>query len=235
MSLLGPCLSGCTKKNAPTPPPVSGPSQPVPPETVNAPPALTVRVEPDVIRPGESANLTWETQNAETVVIGQGIGEVDASGRMKLFPDHTSSYRVIASGAGGVTEKTVTVQVTTEEPPVAQDNELAGKSSEEKFAYFVKPVFFDYDSSELKEAAKLTLDGNIRWLLLPENLHLAISLEGHTDDRGTAEYNLALGDRRAQVVREYLIAHGVDNTRLTAFSLGEETPFDPRRRKKHTP
>jgi len=108
------------------------------------------------------------------------------------------------------------------------EEELAGKTPAEKFAYLVKPVFFAYDSAELSEEAKLTLDGNIRWLTSPENQNWTIVIEGHTDERGTAEYNLALGDKRAQVVRAYLAAHGVDPSRLITISLGEERPFDPR-------
>jgi peptidoglycan-associated lipoprotein len=171
--------------------------------------------------------LVWEAKNAEVVVIDHGIGEVDKSGRLKVFPTQTARYRIVAVGPGGNTEKTVTV-VVGEQPPSLAEEELAGKTVAEQFTYLVKPVFFPYDSSELRDEAKLTLDGNIRWFLQAENKGFGIVLEGHTDERGTAEYNLALGDKRAQVVRAYMVAHGVDPSRLVTVSLGEENPFDPR-------
>jgi len=168
----------------------------------------------------------WEAANAEVVVIDQGIGEVDKSGRLRVFPTQTSSYRIVAVGPGGNTEKTVTLEVG--KLPGIGEEELGGKTLAERFVYFIKPVFFKYDSSDLGDEAKLTLDGNIRWLVRPENKSLAIVLEGHTDARGSSEYNLALGDKRAQVVRAYMVAHGVDPSRLITISLGEERPFDLR-------
>lgn len=221
-------LAACGKKTGPVRPPTAPAPAPTAPGTPTTapPPELEARVEPESIPPGESATLVWEAKNAEIVVIDRGIGEVDKSGRLKVFPTQTSSYRIVAVGPGGSTEKTVTLTVGGQ-PLTLAEEELAGKTVAEQFAYFVKPVFFEYDSSELKDEAKLTLDGNIRWLVRPETKNLAVMLEGHTDERGTAEYNLALGDKRAQVVRAYMVAHGVDPSRLITVSLGEESPFDP--------
>jgi len=167
----------------------------------------------------------WEARNAKSVVIGPDIGEVDQAGRMKVFPEKTMEYQISASGPGGQTARTVTVEVSAQIPSQAEQ-ELTGKSLEVTFAYFVKPVFFDYDSSALKDEAKLTLDGNVRWLLRPENAAVKIVLEGHTDSRGSSEYNLALGDKRAQLVKNYLVERGMDPSRVLTISLGEENPFD---------
>jgi len=172
--------------------------------------------------------LIWGASNADVVVIDHGIGEVDKSGRLKVFPTETSTYRIVAVGPGGNTEKRVTLEVGQQPQPGVLEEELAGKPLAERFTYLVKPVFFPYDSAELSDEAKLTLDGNVRWFVSPENRGWTIVIEGHTDERGTAEYNLALGDKRAQVVRAYLAEHGVDPSRLITISLGEERPFDPR-------
>jgi len=222
-------LAGCGKKTGPVrPPTTSGPAPTAPSTPATAPaPVLEARVEPESIASGESATLVWDARNTDMVVIDQGIGEVDKSGRLKVFPTRTSRYRIVAVGPGGNTEKTVMLEVGGKTPSIAEE-ELAGKPLAERFAYSIKPVFFPYDSSDLKDEAKLTLDGNIRWLVQPENKSLGVLLEGHTDERGTGEYNLALGDKRAQVVRAYMIAHGVDPSRLITVSLGEERPFDPR-------
>ncbi len=83
-------------------------------------------------------------------------------------------------------------------------------------------VFFAYDSSELSAEAKEHLHKQITWL----NAHssVKVTLAGHCDERGTREYNLALGERRAEKVRKYLVHHGVDANRLTTISYGKEQP-----------
>jgi len=87
----------------------------------------------------------------------------------------------------------------------------------------LKDVNFDYDSSELREDARLTLRENAAWL--QSNTGATVEIEGHCDDRGTVEYNLALGAKRARAVKDYLVALGVADQRLTTISYGEELPL----------
>ena len=83
-------------------------------------------------------------------------------------------------------------------------------------------VFFETDSSELTQQARATLDKQAQWL---NNYNrYAFTVEGHADERGTREYNIALGARRAQTVRDYLIARGVDASRMRTISYGKERP-----------
>lgn len=89
----------------------------------------------------------------------------------------------------------------------------------------LKPVFFDYDSSEISGAAQKTLDENAA--VLKRYGTWAVTIEGHCDERGTAEYNLALGERRAVAARAYLVSLGVPADRLRTVSYGKEFPFDP--------
>jgi peptidoglycan-associated lipoprotein len=86
-------------------------------------------------------------------------------------------------------------------------------------------VFFDYDSSVLSPTATQTLDKQAAWLKRYPNV--IVTIEGHTDERGTREYNLALGDRRANTVKNYLVALQVPSDRLLTISYGEERPVDP--------
>jgi len=86
-----------------------------------------------------------------------------------------------------------------------------------------RDVFFDFDVSVLRPDAKATLDNNIAWL--KTNSELRIIVEGHCDERGTNEYNLALGERRAKAVKAYLVAGGIDVERISTISYGEERPF----------
>ena len=89
----------------------------------------------------------------------------------------------------------------------------------------LKPVFFEYDSSELTPAGQATLDENAA--TLRRNPTWTITIEGHCDERGTAEYNLALGERRSVTARTYLVSLGITADRLRTVSYGKEFPFDP--------
>lgn len=89
----------------------------------------------------------------------------------------------------------------------------------------LKPIFFAYDSDELDDAARRTLAGDAD--VLKTYKSWVITIEGHCDDRGTAEYNLALGDRRAIAARSYLLSLGIVADRIRTVSYGKEFPFDP--------
>jgi len=87
----------------------------------------------------------------------------------------------------------------------------------------LKDVFFDFDKAILIDEAKKTMGDNIKWLKV--NPAARIAVEGHSDERGTNEYNLALGEHRAKAIRDYLVAGGIDAKRITTISYGEERPF----------
>jgi peptidoglycan-associated lipoprotein len=84
-------------------------------------------------------------------------------------------------------------------------------------------AFFDYDKSDLRDDAKAALDADAKSLRDQADVHIVI--EGHCDERGTTEYNLALGERRAAAARDYLVAAGIDASRIEVVSMGEERPF----------
>jgi peptidoglycan-associated lipoprotein len=89
----------------------------------------------------------------------------------------------------------------------------------------LKPAFFLLDSADIDPAAKSVLDGNAA--LLRQNSSWVVTIEGHCDERGTAEYNLALGERRAGAAMAYLVSLGIPASRLKTVSYGKEFPFDP--------
>jgi peptidoglycan-associated lipoprotein len=91
----------------------------------------------------------------------------------------------------------------------------------------LQPVFFEYDSSEITPAGRAVLEANAT--VLKSNPGWNVTIEGHCDERGTAEYNLALGERRAVAARAYLVSLGISADRLRTVSYGEEFPFDPGR------
>ncbi len=224
---------GCGKKSRPVPlpPPVSststsGETAPREVDPTAPRPELTIFLEPPSVARGESSILSWETKNADRVTISPGVGPVISSGRIKLFPEATTTYQVTAEGPGGTLTKTATLEVSAgDAPPVWDDEEIETGTLEERFTTAVKPVFFGFDSAELTDQARITLDGNVRWLNRPDNRKVRFVIEGHCDQRGTEEYNLALGDKRSLVVRDYLVSRGVDPARMATVSLGEERPF----------
>jgi peptidoglycan-associated lipoprotein len=87
----------------------------------------------------------------------------------------------------------------------------------------LKDVFFEYDNSAIRDDQKAALNEDVAWL--KGNARTKITLEGHCDERGTAEYNLALGERRAKAVKDYLIAAGIPGDRMSTISYGKERPF----------
>ena len=87
-----------------------------------------------------------------------------------------------------------------------------------------QPAFFDYDSADLTSVAQKALDGNAA--LLKKYPTWVVTIEGHTDERGTAEYNLSLGERRAAAARTYLVSLGIAADRMRTVSYGKEFPFD---------
>lgn len=89
----------------------------------------------------------------------------------------------------------------------------------------LQPVFFELDSSEVSDAGRAVLQGNAA--VLKKYPTWVVTIEGHCDERGTAEYNLALGERRALSARAYLMSLGIDANRMRTVSYGSEFPFDP--------
>ncbi len=88
---------------------------------------------------------------------------------------------------------------------------------------YLSDAFFDYDQSDLREDARTVLAADAQWL--KKHPSVQVLIEGHCDERGTAAYNLALGDRRANAAKEYLISLGIDASRLRTVSYGKERPF----------
>lgn len=116
------------------------------------------------------------------------------------------------------------------EPLEAGEWEVADAGDEESFLsaeqinarQLLRTVFFDYDRAEIRGDQRATLQANADWLR--EHPNVRILVEGHCDERGTREYNLALGDQRAQAARDYMISLGINANRIETISYGEENP-----------
>ena len=204
-------LAACHKKVAPPPPP--------PPPAPNAPTA-SLSANPNTIDPGQSTTLSWQTSNATDVSI-DGIGPVDMSGSRQVTPSESTTYHLVAKGTGGTQDATarVTVNAPPPPPPVATSN----ATEEELFAQNVKDVYFEYDKYDIRGADQSVIQGDARFLQQHANIH--ITIEGHCDERGSTEYNLALGANRADAVKNALVQAGVAGDRIKTISYGKEKPF----------
>jgi peptidoglycan-associated lipoprotein len=115
--------------------------------------------------------------------------------------------------------------VMTPPAPINEDRVSTATLDEINKNSPLKPVFFDYDSADISADGQKILDGNAD--VLKKNQAWVITIEGHCDERGTAEYNLALGERRAVSARTYLVSLGILADRIRTVSYGKEFPFDP--------
>jgi peptidoglycan-associated lipoprotein len=202
-------LGACKKKVAPPPPP------PPPPP---AAPTASLTANPNSIEKGQSTSLTWQTTNATDVSI-DGIGAVQPSGSQQVTPADSTTYHLMAKGAGGTQEATARVTVTTPPPPPPPPS----ATEEELFARNVRDVFFDYDKSDIRADQQSALQGDIDFLKQHPNINFTV--QGHCDERGSTEYNLALGDSRAGAVKTALVQGGVAANRIKTISYGKEKPF----------
>jgi peptidoglycan-associated lipoprotein len=200
-------LGACKKKEVPPPTP------PPPPPPA---PTASLSASPNVIEPGQSTTLTWRTENATDVSL-EGMGSVEANGSRSAAPSASMTYRLIAKGAGGTQEATARVTVTAAPPPMASPGEEA------LFEQNVKDVFFDYDRYDIRSDAASQIAANARFLAQHPNIRFLI--EGHCDERGSTEYNLGLGDNRANSAKDALVKAGVSADRIKTISYGKEKPF----------
>ena len=125
-----------------------------------------------------------------------------------------------AAGASGASSTTSSSDTSASASATSSD--AAAATPAEELASIGDRVFFDYDSSALGAEAKATLAAQAAFLAA--NPAVTITVEGHCDERGTREYNLALGERRATAARDYLVAQGVNAARIKTISYGKERP-----------
>ncbi|PIP89101.1 MAG: peptidoglycan-associated lipoprotein [Bdellovibrionales bacterium CG12_big_fil_rev_8_21_14_0_65_38_15] len=131
---------------------------------------------------------------------------------------------VALTGCGSSSKKASSDSSMSSPDSSSEDSslELNGDSDSNK-AGGLSTVFFEYDSSTLSSSARSTLEGNVSFL--KDNTSVEVQIEGHCDERGGVQYNLALGERRAKAVRDYMVAMGVEKSRVTTISFGKERPL----------
>jgi len=205
--------AGCHHKPPPPPPP--------PPVQAPAParPTVTLQASPSSINKGESATLSWNSTDATQLSIAPDVGAVTAQGSTKVTPSDTTAYTITASGPGGSASATANVTVNAP-PPVEQPK---GPTDEERWKAGVFDAYFDYDKADLRPDVRAALSKTADFL--KSNPGIKVTVEGHCDERGSTEYNLGLGVRRADSVKQYIVSLGVSADRVNTTSFGKEKPF----------
>jgi peptidoglycan-associated lipoprotein len=230
MVLMAALSVGC-KKNAPLPPRVAAP----PPTDVGGrnpnegatgrPAIVAFTVEPSTVERGQSATLKWSVTNATSVIIDHGIGSVDVSGQRTVVPADSTTYALTARNENGSAAATATVNVTV--PPEAPPARGPGpKETITQQIEHLQDAYFDYDKNDIRGDAQtaLTADASALKQIFADFPSASIIVEGHCDERGSAEYNLGLGDRRASSARDFLVQLGVPADKLKTVSYGKERP-----------
>ena len=159
---------------------------------------------------GPSAGVSDTTTGTQTPQAGSGVSTDSSGARM--------------SGGIEERERRVVEESMRREMGSSQPGTEAGGLTREVF--LSEDIRFAYNSFTLSDSAKQILEQKAQWLVA--NADVAVQIEGHCDERGTVAYNLALGERRANTVKQYIVALGVEAPRLTTISYGEEFPLDPR-------
>lgn len=208
-------LGGCHKKAAAPPPP------PPPPVTAAPAPIANITAAPSTINVGQSSTLSWTTTNASSVSIS-GVGAVASSGSRAVYPASSTTYSLTAMGAGGNAEASarVTVNPPPPPPPAAQAQSL---SDEQLFEQSMHDVYFDYDKFDLRPQDSSVVEQDAAFLVSHPGMRLVI--QGHCDERGSEEYNLALGQSRGESLKKALVVDGVLASSIRVISFGKEKPF----------
>ena len=225
-------LLGCSSKSAPYPmaPLPIGPSG----GYSTGKPEAVFTATPDSIQPGDTVLLQWSSLRADEAVIEPGAGTVPLQGSLEVRPTADTTYTLWLRGPGG--ENTATARVAVRSslnlgPTVDEDADRNGRrlfsgTFEEEVSSRLQDIYFDYDSNAIRPDQQAALDENAKTLraLFEEFQQGRMIVEGHCDERGSSEYNLALGDRRAQSIVEYLGQQGIPLGRIMLVGYGEEMP-----------
>jgi peptidoglycan-associated lipoprotein len=207
-------VAGCKKK---VPPPPTPPPAPAP---APARPTVSLQANPTSINPGDSTTLSWTSTDATQLTISPGVGAVTAQGSTKVNPSGSTTYTITASGPGGSADSSVRVTVAQPPPPPPPP---AAIDYNALFLQEVKDAYFDFNKADIRADARDALGKTADFLR--KYPQIKVTIEGHCDERGSTEYNLVLGDRRAAAVKAYVVSLGISADRLNTTSLGKEKPF----------
>ncbi len=216
LSLGALMLAGCHHKTT------VAPAAPAPPTPA---PTASLTAEPLAVDLGQSVVLNWRTTDATSVSI-DGLGPVAVNGTQTVTPSSSTNFHLVAKGDGGTAEANVRVTVRVPAAPATPEpsNTTTDDASADKvFHQNVPDIFFDYDSYTLRPEGVSAAQKAAAYLTAHPEIKVVIG--GYCDERGSAEYNLALGENRANSAKTALVNDGVSASRIRVVSFGKEKQF----------
>ncbi|MFY9557807.1 MAG: OmpA family protein [Blastocatellia bacterium] len=187
-------------------------------------PSIRISSDQDAIVRGQSTTLRWSSNNADRVTISE-LGTVPSTGSRVVSPSQSTTYNATATGPGGTDDASTRITVTEDAAPSGETRPRTNAPNPTIAALFnqwVLPVFFDLDKADLLPESRDRLRRAAEWLTQAPNRSIVFRVEGNCDPRGTEEYNIGLGERRAQAAKESLVSLGVEVSRIQTVSYGKE-------------
>jgi len=219
--IAGLALTACHHNPPPAPalpetPPAAAPAPP-------SPPVCKLTAEPASIEQGKSVTLSWSSQNATEVMIEPGLGKQLTEGSTTASPQDSTTYILTTRGPSGTAtctaRVTVSARAASPSPTVSEENLAAAAGP---WTAQIKDIYFDYDSADLRPDAQQTLTEDA--IVLKAHANASLTIEGHCDARGSEEYNLGLGQRRAKTAHDFLVNLGVPADSISTISYGKDKP-----------
>ncbi len=219
-AILALCAIAIISTGCKHPPAAQAPAPAAPPPPAPALPTVTLQASSTMIQKGEQATLTWSSTNATALAIAPDVGSVAPEGTTAVTPQDSVTYTITATGPGGSATANARITVSVPAPPPPA---VVGPSIDELFAQQVQDAYFDLDKADLRQDARTALTNTAKFL--SDHPEVKVVIEGHCDERGSTEYNLVLGDRRAAAVKQFLVSLGISADRMNTVSYGKEKPF----------
>jgi peptidoglycan-associated lipoprotein len=208
--------ASCAKKAA-----APAPQTPAQPPAPTLFPTVTLTASSTFVHPGATVTLNWTSTNATDLDLAPGVGKVAPEGSAPVTPTESTTYTITATGPGGSTTGNVRVTVSAAAPE--QPTSAQAQSMEEMFRANVFDAYFDFNMADIRPDARENLSKTAQFLRTHPQIR--VNIEGHCDERGSTEYNLGLGDRRAAAAKSFLVSLGVAADRMGTVSYGKERPF----------
>ena len=170
---------------------------------------------------GQSVTVSWESHDATNAELEPGRAKQQAQGSTSATPQASTTYTLSVTGPGG--KGSCSARVTVAPPPSPARPSVSEENIAEKAESSLKDAYFDLDKADLRPDAQQALTADAEFL----NAHpeIKITVEGYCDQRGSEEYNLGLGDRRATNTKNFLVNSGVVSERMTTVSFGKDRLF----------
>ncbi|MGH9406944.1 MAG: OmpA family protein [Terriglobia bacterium] len=204
---------------APAPPPAEAPPAP-------GPPTCSLTAVPATVTAGQSVTLSWSSNDATTLDLQPGLGSQQAEGSTAVSPAESTTYKMSLTGSGGAGDCSARVTVTPATPPsgnVSESNIGAENGAATAGASPFEDAFFDFNKSDLTadDQTALTHDADY----LKSHPDTKVRIGGYCDQRGSEEYNLGLGERRADAAKQFLVNLGIPEASIATVSFGKDRPF----------